>query len=396
VTDPRAVQALSPPAGRSRVAALDVLRGLAMVLMVLDHARDFFFGMTRVMPTDLAVTTPALFATRWITHFCAPVFVFLAGTSAWLFRARHSPDEGMRFLLGRGLFLVLLEVTVVRLCWIPDPTYSFTLVQVIWTLGWSMVLLAFASRLPRGAVVALGAMIVLGHNLLDTVHAADAGAPPWLWAFVHERATVEPLPGRKVFFSYPVLPWFGVMALGYGFGAVVEAGRAARVAWTRRIGLALMLLFVVVRGLNGYGDPLPWSVQPTVLFTAMSFLNCEKYPPSLAYLLMTLGPALLLLSFLDSPRPPGRWKAVLAMLGSVPLFFYVAHLALLRYTSLPLAWLRFGPAAFEPPPGHAGSPDYDLWVSYVAWAVAVTLLVPVAARFRVRKDRNPASWLRYF
>lgn len=367
-----------------------------MVLMVLDHARDFFFGMTRVMPTDLAVTTPALFATRWITHFCAPVFVFLAGASAWLHRSRHSPAESTRFLLGRGLFLVLLEVTVIRLCWIPDPTYSFTLVQVIWALGWSMAMLAFASRLPRGAVVALGAAIVLGHNLLDSVHAADLGVPPWLWAFVHERATIEPFPGKKVFFSYPVLPWFGVMALGYGFGAIVQRERAARVAWTRSAGLALTLLFFVARGLNGYGDPVAWSLQASSVFTVMSFLNCEKYPPSLAFLLMTLGPALLLLSFLDSSRPAGRWRAALAVLGGVPLFFYVAHLALLRYTSLPLAYLRFGAAAFEPPPGHAGSPDYDLWATYVAWILAVALLYPVAARFRHRKELQPEGWLRYF
>lgn len=383
-------------AGRSRIAALDVLRGIAMVLMVLDHARDFFFGMTRVVPTDLAVTTPALFATRWVTHFCAPVFVFLAGTSAWLYRTRHSPAEATRFLLGRGLFLVLLEVTVIRLCWIPDPTYSFTLVQVIWALGWSMMMLGLASRLPRGAVVALGAAIVLGHNLLDSVHAADLGVPPWAWAFVHERATIEPFPGKKVFFSYPVLPWFGVMALGYAFGAVVQTEPAARVARTRRIGLALTLLFFAVRGINAYGDPAPWSVQATPLLTAMSFLNCEKYPPSLAYLLMTMGPALLLLSVLDTPRPPGRIRSALAVLGGVPLFFYIAHLVLLRYTSLPLAYLRFGAAAFEPPPGHAGSPDYDLGVTWLAWILAVIVLYPLAARFQRRKELRPESWLRYF
>lgn len=386
--------------GRHRNSAIDALRGVVMVLMVLDHARDFYFGAMRIRPTDLAATTPLLFFTRWVTHFCAPVFVFLAGTSAFLYGARRTKAELSRFLLSRGVFLVLLEITVIRMCWIPDPFYKFTLLQVIWAIGWSMVLLAAAVRLPMPAVVAIGAVIVAGHNAFDGVHAKELGSWGWLWSMLHERASFQPLPGRRVFLSYPMLPWFGVMALGYGFGSVMRRDAAERRALTLRLGLATTLAFVVIRALNVYGDPGPWSPQRSPLFTVMSFLNCEKYPPSLLYSLMTLGPALCLLAWLDSGKVAAsaaarRLVAPLAVLGGVPLFFYVAHLVLLRYSSAPIAFVRFGPSAFQPPPGHAGSPELPLWVVYVVWVLAVVALYPLASRFRAKKEARPESWLRY-
>jgi len=372
-----------------------------MVLMVLDHARDFYFGPGRIRPTDLAATTPLLFATRWVTHFCAPVFVFLAGTSAYFYRSKKGPAELRRFLWSRGLFLVVLELTVVRMCWIPDPTYRFTLVQVIWAIGWSMVALALVSRLPDLAVAALGAIIVAGHNLLDGIHAAELGAWGPLWSVLHERAMLMPLPGRQVFLSYPVLPWFGVIFLGYGFGRVMQGELAERRARTSRLGVALMLAFVVLRAVNVYGDPSPWAPQGSAAFTVMSFLNCEKYPPSLLFVLMTLGPALSLLALLDREQsgagaPLFRLVNPLVVLGGVPLFFYVAHLALLRYTSAPIAFVRFGPSAFRPPPGHAGSPEFDLWVTYVAWIVAVGVLYRPSVWFGKLKARSVSGWVKYF
>jgi uncharacterized membrane protein len=386
--------------GRKRSVAIDALRGLAMVVMVLDHARDFFFGAMRIRPTDLTETTPLLFFTRWVTHFCAPVFVFLAGTSAFLYGARHTKSELSRFLLSRGIFLVLLEITVIRMCWIPDPFYKFTLLQVIWAIGWSMVLLAAAVRLPVSAVVAIGAIVVLGHDAFDGVHAKALGAWGPLWSVLHERASFQPLPGRRVFLSYPMLPWFGLMSLGYGFGSVMRREAAERRTVTLRLGLGATLAFVALRAVNVYGDPSPWAPQRSGLFTLMSFLNCEKYPPSLLYSLMTLGPALCLLAWLDSERVAAsaaarRAIAPLAVLGGVPLFFYVAHLVLLRYSSAPIAFVRFGPSAFQPPPGHAGSPELPLGVVYVVWVVAVLALYPLAKRFRAKKEARPESWLRY-
>jgi uncharacterized membrane protein len=391
-------RALAP--GRARSRAIDALRGAVMVLMVLDHARDFFFGMGRISPTDLTVTTPVLFFTRWITHFCAPVFVFLAGTSAFLYGAKRTPQALRRFLTVRGLLLVFLELTVVHFCWFPDPFFRFNLLQVIWVIGWSMVLLAPLTRLPVKALVAIGAVIMLGHNALDGIHAKSLPHLGWLWSILHERASFHPVPGKQVFLSYPLLPWLGVMTLGYGFGQVMQLEAPRRRAITLRLGLALSLSFVVLRAANFYGDHVPWTVQRTPVFTLLSFLNCEKYPPSLLYALMTLGPALCLLAAFDSERASTSttWRSVLSplqVLGGVPLFFYVAHLALLRYVSAPMAFARFGAAAFKPPPGHAGSPELDLSLTYLAWIVAVLLLYPAARWFRKKKELQPNSWLRY-
>lgn len=367
-----------------------------MVVMVLDHARDFYFGPAKANPTDLAETTPALFFTRWVTHFCAPVFVFLAGTSARIYQARRGVAAASSFLLTRGLVLVLLEITVVRMCWIPDPFYRFTLLQVIWVIGWSMVVLSAAVRLPELLVAGSGAVILLLHDLVDGVHAKDLGSFSWLWTFMFERGALTPLPGHRIFVTYPLVPWLGVMFLGYTFGKLMLAEQAVRCAQSRRIGLAAIAVFVVLRAVNAYGDPVPWSVQRTSFFTLMSFLNCQKYPPSLLFTLMTLGPALVVLSVLDRESlATSRSMRALAVLGGVPLFFYVAHLALLRYTSAPLALARFGPSAFQPPPGHAGSPEYELWVVYVAWVLAVLLLYLPSRWFLRKKEANPASVLKY-
>ena len=381
-------------AAGERNQAIDMLRGVVMVLMALDHARDFFSGGFRVSPTDLATTTPILFATRWITHFCAPVFVFLAGTAAFLYGSRRTPGELSYFLLTRGLWLVFLELTVMRIGWTPDPFYRISMLQVIWAIGWSMVLMSLACRLPLAAVAVLGLTILLGHNLFDSVHRDSFGDLGWLWSLAHERGTLEPLPGRRFFVAYPILPWFGVMAVGFVFGKCMQLPRDERRKLMLRLGLSLTAAFVVLRAVNLYGDPQPWSIQPSAVFTVMSFLNCHKYPPSLLFLLMTLGPALCALRWMETiaPRRAARWFIVI---GTVPLFYYLAHLLLLRWTSLPMAFARFGTAAFQPPPGHAGSPDFDLWVTYVAWLVAIALLYPACRWFAGVKRRRREWWMSY-
>ncbi len=377
----------------ARARSIDALRGTAMVLMVLDHARDFFVGM-RGNATNLATTSVPLFLTRWVTHFCAPVFVLLAGTAAYLHSQKHGLRVTRRFLWTRGLWLILLELTVVRFAWIPDPFYYFSLLQVIWALGWSMLALSALSYLPWRGVVVVGALVVLGHNLLDPIdHWRLSNAAQPFWDFLHEPADLH-FGARTIYLAYPVLPWIGVMALGFGLGKAFEMPSADRQRLLLRLGLACVLVFLLLRGSNLYGDPGPWSVQPRgTMFTLLSWLNCEKYPPSLCYLLMTLGPALLLLHTFE--RGHASALAPLELFGRVPLFFYIAHLYLLRFSALPLAVLRFGNSAFLPSPGHAGSPGYGLLAGYAAWAAVLLVLYPLCRWFARKKAQSRSAWLSY-
>ena len=383
---------LAARSATERTRSIDLLRGGVMVLMVLDHARDFFVGIGPG-PTDLATTTLPLFFTRWITHFCAPVFVLLAGVSAQLYAVKNGLPRARHFLLTRGLWLVVLELTIVRFAWIPDPFYHFVLLQVIWVLGWAMVVLAGLSYLPRRVVVVLGFVIALGHNALDPWDRGSFGALEPFWNLIHERGMLT-LGGRKVFVSYPVLPWLGVVALGFGLGSWFQKPAIERQRLLLRAGVAATVGFVALRALNVYGDPKPWTVQARgSAFTLLSFLNCQKYPPSLAYLLMTLGPALVVLALLERVPAPA-WQPLVTF-GRVPLFFYVVHLYLLRFAAAPLAFARFGKSAFQPPPGHAGSPECPLWTAYAALIVAILLLYPLCRWFARKKAESRSAWLSY-
>lgn len=375
-----------------RTRSIDLLRGTVMVLMVLDHARDFFVGLGK-SPTDLASTTVPLFLTRWVTHFCAPVFVLLAGVSARLYADKRGLPAARRFLASRGLWLILLELTIVRFAWIPDPFFRFIFLQVIWALGWALLALAALSFLPARVVAALGLAIALGHNLLDPIDRGSVGTLEPLWNLLHERKMLK-LGGRSIFVSYPVLPWIGVAAVGFGLGGLFARSTAERQRSLVRLGLAALLGFVVLRAVNVYGDPRPWAEQARgAVFTVLSFFNCEKYPPSAAFLLMTLGPALLLLAWFE--RLPDRVLEPLAIFGRVPLFFYVAHLYLLRVVAIPLALARFGKSALLPPPGHAGSPEFPLWAGYLAWLAALALLYPACRWFARKKAQSRSPWLSY-
>jgi uncharacterized membrane protein len=385
---------MTEPARHPRALSIDLVRGAVMVLMVLDHARDFYFGFTP-SPTDLATTNVVLFLTRWATHFCAPVFVFLAGTSAYLYGVRHGKENVPRYLLTRGLWLVLLELTLVRFAWIPEPGYHFTVLQVIWAIGWSMIVLAGLSRLPLVAVAVVGALIVAGHNLLDRAGGVDFGAWRPLWVVLHKRGMLEPVEHHRLLVAYPLLAWFGVIALGYAFGSVFERPAEERRRITFRLGLGATAAFVVLRAINMYGDPAPWAFQPRgTVFSVLSFFNCTKYPPSLLFLLMTLGPALLCLYAIERvDRSPAL--APLAVFGRVPLLFYVAHLYLLRFSALPISVSRFGPSAFAPPPGHGGSAELPLYVTYAAWLFALLILYPLCRWFSALKRRRQDWWLSY-
>lgn len=393
---------MSTDAQTTRLAGIDRMRGLVMVLMVLDHARDFFVGFG-VDPTDLSTTTPVLFFTRWVTHFCAPGFVLLAGVSAYLSGRRGGAPgrpgpELRRFLVTRGLWLVVLELTVVRFGWIPEPLYRFTLLQVIWVLGWSMVLLSPLTLLPPRAVLALGVAGVAAHGLLDPIE-ADGLSAPWrfVWSVLHDPATFEPAPGHVVRVGYVLVPWLSVMCVGYGLGEIwAEADGAARRRRLLALGAAVTLLFLLLRGVNGYGDPEPWRPQPSAVMSVVAFLNTEKYPPSLDYLAMTLGPILVLLAVLERSDLPPRAARVLEVFGRVPLFFYVTHLYLLRPIGIACALGRFGWAAVDPAQ-HDGSPEWPLYTAYIAWLAALVLLYPACRWFGELKRRHARErwWLRY-
>src|SRR5215210_7614762 len=281
-----------PLAARVRLDAVDAVRGIVMVIMALDHVRDFFHVYAKTFdPTDPSKTWTLLFFTRWATHFCAPTFVFLAGTGAFLSTRRgKTRPELARFLLTRGLWLVLLELTLVRFGWFFNFDYHVMIAQVIWAIGWSMVALAGLVFLPTRAVAAVGLALILLHNLLDGVSADSFGSFRWLWVVLHEQNVLALRPDVFVFVAYPLVPWVGVMALGYAFGSLLTLERERRRRLLLTIGGSAVVLFVVLRAANVYGDPTPWVSQARgAWFTLLSFLNTQKYPPSLLFLLMTLG-----------------------------------------------------------------------------------------------------------
>jgi uncharacterized membrane protein len=388
------------PTTPARLESVDVLRGLVMVLMALDHTRDFFHNgiYQGVDPLDLGKTTLPLYFTRWITHFCAPVFIFLAGTGAFLSTTRgKSKRELSWFLLTRGLWLVLLELT-----WIRWAGWSFAINLhehwgiVIWAIGWSMVVLAALVHLPTWAITAFGLVMIATHNAFDGVKPESWGSLAWLWRVLHAGGQFPIAPGYTFGAGYPLIPWMGVMAAGYGFGAVLQREPERRRRWLARVGVNLIVVFFLLRFSNLYGDAKLWTSQPTGLKTLLSMLDCTKYPPSLCYLLMTLGPALLVLALLDRGTP---WFLKPALVfGRVPLFYYLLHLPLIHGLAVAVNLIRFGHAdwlyglAPAKPPPDAG---FGLPVVYLAWLFVVVLLYPACRWFADLKSRRREAWLSY-
>jgi len=371
---------------RPRLASVDVLRGLVMVVMALDHVRDFF-GSTQVGATDLQHTTVALFFTRWITHFCAPVFVLLAGTSAFLWSARGRTTTALsRFLLTRGVWLILLELTVVRFGWCFNLDYSVFVLQVIWAIGASMVILSALVFLPAAVVAAGGIALIAGHNLLDGIAPERFGALGWLWCVLHVP---------RVPVIYPLVPWVGVMAAGYGLGAVLLRPTAARRRLLTMLGVAMTAGFVLLRYVNRYGDPSPWSTQTSPAFNALSFLNVTKYPPSLLYVLMTLGPAIAALPALERLRGPAA--RVLAIYGRVPLFYYVLHIYVIHALAIGAAYLAHRDVGTLFTVAFAFPKDYGfgLPVVYAVWLVIVSSLYLPCRWFAGVKQRRHDPWLSF-
>ncbi|GGE94569.1 DUF1624 domain-containing protein [Sphingomonas prati] len=371
-----------------RIAAIDALRGFVILLMLVDHTREFFFLHAQVSdPMDLGRTAPALVFTRLAAHLCAPVFVALTGLAAWLYGApRGGARAASGFLFKRGLFLIALEWTVVNFAWTFDVTPATVYLQVIWAIGVSMVALAALVHLPRPAIAAVGFAIVLGHNLLDPIAVGPGDAGHALWAVLHDRGFIDLPWGGQARTSYPVLPWIGVIALGYAMGPWFARGASPE--WRRRalavVGSVALAAFGVLRVLNGYGEPVPWTAGSGGLETVLSFLNLTKYPPSADFLLLTLGIGAWLLLLFE--RLPTRMAGMLVVFGSVPLFFYILHLYLLHGLNRVV--------------GAVGGAEGLVSVPTVGgiWAVAACVAVPcwfACRRFAVVKRASNAWWMRY-
>jgi uncharacterized membrane protein len=385
----------TPLKGRVRLDSIDLLRGLVMVLMVLDHSRDFFAAGNFNLRD---VNDPALFLTRWVTHFCAPVFVFLAGTSAFLYGARgRTVREVSWFLFTRGLWLVLLELTIIRFAWTFSVFPDFVLLQVIWAIGISMIVLSALIHLPRWAIGAIGVGMIAGHNLLDAVRAEQFGQLGWLWNVLHQPALLHPTAEVTVFALYPLIPWIGVMAAGYALGPVMLREPSSRRRWLVGLGLGVTLIFILLRATNLYGDPAPWTSHHGIGATLLSFVNTEKYPPSALYLAMTLGPALVALAAFEFAH--GKVAKLFITFGRVPLFFYLGHLLLLHAMAVAFAAIAHGDVAwlFGVLPIAARSDGYGLGLPgvYLVWMIAVAVLYRPCRWFAEVKRQRHDAWLSY-
>lgn len=362
-----------------RVDSVDVVRGTVMVVMALDHVRAFLGA--QVNPEDVTTASTALFLTRWITHFCAPTFVFLAGVGAYLRGRTVRRSQLAWFLFTRGLWLLVLEFTLVNWGLTFSFAYRFVVGQVIWAIGAAMVLLSVLVYLPAWVVGLIGIAIIAGHNLFDGVRGAELGSWGWLWDILHTRGGFELLPGRRFYVAYPILPWFGVLAAGYGAGLILDLPAARQRRTLLILGSGLTCAFLVLRFLHAYGDPRPWSSQPDDIRTVLSFLNCQKYPPSLQFLLMTLGPALIFLASAD--QVPSALQRFLTTFGRVPLFFYLLHFYLIHALALLLG---------QPRPDNQG---YSLPTIYLVWIGVVLALWPLCRWYGTVKRKHPGGFLSY-
>ena len=382
----------------ARILSIDAVRGIIMVIMALDHTRDFIhYNGFFYDATDLNTTTPIIYMTRWITHFCAPTFVFLAGTSAYLMSRKKTRSQLSVFLLTRGLWLMVFDITVVNLTIWFDLTFSVTALEVVWATGFGMVVLGGLLFLPQRILLAIGLLILFGHNALDGVSFQPGTAMDIIWSMLHQRNAIPLGSGRIAFTSYPVLPWIGIILLGYCLGELFrpDFGPEKRRRMLKWIAIGAITVFILIRTLNVYGDPVPWAVQKTPLFTFFSFINLTKYPPSLLYTLITLGPAILLLSWVEGKR--ANWMQFFVVYGRVPLFYFVVHffiihvlaIVLLLLDGIPWSAINFQNKTAGMMPNHGLS----LGLTYGVWILVVLVMYPLCKGYgRIKNQSRSPIW----
>lgn len=388
-----------PP--QTRISNIDLLRGLVMIIMALDHTRDFFHVEAHTgNPLNLQTTTPLLFITRWITHLCAPTFVFLSGTSIYFQSLRKTKRELSSFLFKRGLWLIIAEITIVTFGITFDLNFSMIILQVIWAIGISMVFLALFVRLPFYVIFTVGVIIVAGHNLLDLVEIPNPASMPVWYRLLHVQSIWPIAADRVVLIFYPFLPWLGAMLLGYCFGRYYLADVINRHSRTIVLGASLLLFFVLLRITDVYGDPFSWSSQNTSLYTFFSFINTQKYPPSLLFLSVTLGISLIILG--ASGDSNNRFTRFAEVFGRVPLFYYIVHFYVLHFVSA-IFYLIRGHSFNEGLKGVEGLPfkfampgeGYSLAVVYLVWVLLILALYPLCRWYANYKATHRQWWLSY-
>ncbi len=393
-------------ATKFRIESIDVLRGIVMIIMALDHVRDYFHITANLDdPLNLETTTTALYFTRWITHFCAPVFVFLSGTSIYLQSLRKTKKELSRFLISRGLWLICVEFIIVSLAWSFNPFYNILFFQVIWAIGISMFILGFLIYLPYKILLILGLIIVLGHNALDFIEASPGFKPNIWWDLLHSGhfAIHSYLPGRYVFIVYPFVPWLGVMILGYCLGIIYteKFTTVLRKKILSLAGIGIILFFILLRYLNVYGDPQQWTVQTDFYHSLLSFLNVNKYPPSLLFVCITLGPAFLVLSYIETIK--NGLTDRIQIFGRVAFFYYILHLYLIHILAT-ISFFAKGHTMEEATQTGSKFPfffvipgeGYGLGVVYLVWIVVIVMLYPLCKWYNTYKSKHKDNkWLSY-
>jgi uncharacterized membrane protein len=397
--------ASAPNIRRPRIESIDLLRGAVMIIMALDHARDYFNNSAYLYdPTDLTKASPALFLTRWITHYCAPIFMLLAGVAACLYGNKNGRKAVSFFLLTRGAWLIFCELFIVSVGWTFNVHYHFYIMQVIWAFGVAMVALSALVHLPRPALLTIAVALIAGHNLLDGIHTTGNDAGAVLWAFLHQFTFFSYPNGFSFVIGYPILPWLGIITLGYYLGSLYAPTVAPhrRKKTLRVLGLGAIAAFILIRAINIYGDPNPWSTQHNALYTILSFLNVTKYPPSLDYILMTLGPGLLFLAATEGPL--NKFARTIAIFGRVPFFYYMLHIYIFHALAVIAAMIQGHPASdmtnftnwVTANPKLQGY-GFDLWVVYAVWLLVVIGLYPLCKRFDIYKRANQGQkkWLSY-
>lgn len=387
----------------NRVESIDFLRGLVMIIMAIDHVRDFFhLDSMIVSASDVDRTTPAIFLTRWITHLCAPTFIFLAGTSAYFVAKRKSIPDTAHLLLTRGIWLVGLQVTIVAFAWSFDPLFHYIPSSIISTIGFCMIILSFLIRLKLNTILSFGLVMVFGHNLLDGITFQKGTAMHVVWTFLHGGSTMYTLDNGYTFgFLYPIIPWAGVIALGYCFGRLFDTDFSSekRKKILLTLSVACLLLFVLLRSTNLYGDPVDWSVRTESFRSIMSFFNVAKYPPSLSFLLVTLGISLMILTLLEGRKL--KFASPVTLFGNVAMFYYVMHIFLIHIlATLVIVWngLPWKIMILTTSPSR-GLPalvkenfGLSLGGTYLVWVIVILILYPMCVWWNKVKSRNKGKW----